>query len=168
MGAIIGAWIVLGSSLAMGQPSTPAPAAAKALDTNAPVPMKALGRTAIRDRWGVELDGVEVTAGGYMLAFRYQVIDAEKAAPLFVRKTSAGAEGSRRPARCCTCRSARRPERCATRTLPLQGRLYFMVFANPGKFLKRYDLVTITIGDFSVSEHRGQVSGTQDERGRRT
>ena len=129
-----------------GAPAQDAPTA----PTVPPVPIKALSRTAIRDRWGVEIDGVEVTAGGYMLTFRYRVVDVDKAAPLFVRKSQPVLKDEK------SGELLHVPVGPTTGALrnsnkPLLNRLYFMVFANPGKFLKRYDMVTITIGEFSVS-----------------
>jgi hypothetical protein len=40
----------------------------------------------IEDEWGVEVLGIRRTAGGYMLDFRYRVLDAEKAAPILDRR----------------------------------------------------------------------------------
>jgi hypothetical protein len=114
------------------------------------VPIKALNRTTIRDRWGVEVEGMELTAGGYMLNFRYKVLDAQKAAPLFVRRTKPVLTDER------SGEHFQVPVGPTTGALrnsnnPQEGRTYFMFFANPGHYLKKYDLVTVTIGEFSVS-----------------
>ena len=37
------------------------------------------------EKWGVQIVGLPTTSGGYMLDFRFRVLDAKKAAPLFVR-----------------------------------------------------------------------------------
>ena len=39
------------------------------------------------EEWGVVVLGVRMAMSGYMLDFRMRVTDADKAAPLFVRKT---------------------------------------------------------------------------------
>lgn len=118
--------------------------------TGAEAPLKANRKSAIKDRWGVEIDGVEITAGGYMLTFRYKVVDPDKAAPLFVRQDQPVLVDEKSGEKFHVPVG---PTTGALRNsnLPRQGRQYFMVFANPGRFLKRYDLVTVTIGDFSVS-----------------
>ncbi|RMG84918.1 MAG: hypothetical protein D6708_16425, partial [Candidatus Dadabacteria bacterium] len=36
----------------------------------------------VREKWGIEVVGVMLSAGGYMLDFRYRVVDPEKAKPL--------------------------------------------------------------------------------------
>src|SRR4051812_31229672 len=43
--------------------------------------------TLIKRRWGIELMGVQLTSGDYMLEFRYKVLDAKKAKPIFERKS---------------------------------------------------------------------------------
>ena len=43
--------------------------------------------TELAERWGVRVESMRLTAANRMLDFRYTVLDAEKAAPLFVRKT---------------------------------------------------------------------------------
>jgi hypothetical protein len=127
-----------------GRPPAPAVPAAPV------VPIKAQNRMAIRDRWGVEIDGVQITAGGYMLNFRYKVVDAEKAAPLFVRKTKPVLTDEKSGA---NMQVPVGPTTGAMRSsnTPQEGRLYFMFFANPGRYLQKYDMVTVTIGEFSVS-----------------
>jgi len=39
----------------------------------------------LAEKWGVQIVGLPTTSGGYMLDFRFRVLDAKKAAPLFVR-----------------------------------------------------------------------------------
>jgi len=38
------------------------------------------------EKWGICPNGIRLSAGGYMLDFRYRVFDKEKAAPLFSRE----------------------------------------------------------------------------------
>lgn len=44
-------------------------------------------KSLMKRRWGVEVVFVRQNAAGYMLEFRYKVLDAEKAKPLFERQT---------------------------------------------------------------------------------
>jgi hypothetical protein len=41
----------------------------------------------LSEKWGIELVAMRSTAAGHMVDFRYRVLDAEKAAPLFKRQT---------------------------------------------------------------------------------
>jgi hypothetical protein len=105
--------------------------------------------TAIARRWGVRVETVRLTAAGYMLDLRYQVLDAVKAKPLFVRKTKpvlraerSGLEtGVLTPPKTGPLRNSNDPK---------AGRSYFIVFPNPGREIAAGDAVTLAIGDFRV------------------
>lgn len=94
---------------------------------------------------------LRLTAGGYMLDFRYRVLDSEKAAPLFERRVKPVLIDKRSGAQFMVPVLGKvgplRPSN------PPQGnRNYFVLFANPGKFVKPGSEVSIVIGDFKV-EH---------------
>ena len=101
----------------------------------------------MEERWGVEIVWVRQTAAGYMLDFRYRVLDAEKAAPLFNRKTKPylihQASGAQfvvpNPPKTGPLRTSDKPK---------EGITYWMFFANPGRYMKPGDKVTVVIGDF--------------------
>lgn len=106
------------------------------------------GRPSLGDKWGVRIERVKLTAAGHMLDFRYRVIDAEKARPLFLRKakpylidetTGARLDVPRTP-KIGPLRSTYEPE---------TGRIYWMFFTNPGT-LKPGSKVTVVIGDFKA------------------
>ena len=87
---------------------------------------------------------------GYMLDFRYQVVDARKARPLFERKTKPVLHDEKTgavlavptPPKTGPLRSSNDPK---------AGRTYFMFFANPGRLVAEGQTVTVTIGQFIVS-----------------
>ena len=103
----------------------------------------------LKQRWGVEIVGIWLSANGYMLDFRYHVADSEKASPLFTWKVKPylvdQASGAKflvpNPPKVGSLRSTRRPE---------SNRNYFMLFANPGQFIKKGSKVTIVMGDFKA------------------
>jgi hypothetical protein len=103
--------------------------------------------TRIKRQWGVDVIGVQQTAAGYMLEFRYRVIDPAKAKPLFERKTKPAlvheASGSRfvvpTPPKTGALRNS---------NPPLAGHTYWMFFANPGGYVKPGERVSVVIGDF--------------------
>jgi hypothetical protein len=101
-------------------------------------------------KWGIAIDGLRLTASGYMLDFRYRVLDARKARPLFERKTK---PVLRDEATGAVMSVPVPPKTGALRNSndPKAGKGYFMFFANPGRFLKARSRVTISIGEFSVS-----------------
>ena len=100
----------------------------------------------MKRQWGIEPMYVRQTAAGYMLEFRYKVLDAEKAKPLFERQTKpllTHAESGTKlivptPAKTGALRNS---------NPPLAGHTYWMYFANPGKLVKPGEHVNIEIGD---------------------
>jgi protein SCO1/2 len=117
------------------------------------VPTAAVALSDVEQRWGIRILGVRLTAGGYMLDFRYHVVDPEKAAPIFIRGIKPylddEASGSRfivpAPPKTGPLRTSNPPQK---------GRNYFMFFANPARFVKPGRLVTVTVGDFRVEHVR--------------
>jgi hypothetical protein len=105
--------------------------------------------TFMKRQWGVEPIYVRQTAAGYMLEFRYKVVDPEKAAPLFERRTKpvlTHVESGAKlivptPAKTGALRNSNEP---------LAGRVYWMFFANPGQLVKPGDHVDIEIGAFRL------------------
>lgn len=104
-------------------------------------------KTLMKRQWGVEVVFVRETSAGYMLEFRYKVLDPEKAKALFDRQTKPILEHVESGA---TFVVPTPPKTGALRNsnMPLADHTYWMFFANPGKYVKPGDLVTITIGDF--------------------
>lgn len=84
-----------------------------------------------------------------MLDFRYRVLDAEKASPLFSRKIkpylidqATGATfGVPEPPKVGALRQTRKP---------VADRNYFIIFANPGEYIKKGSKVTVVIGDVRI------------------
>lgn len=104
-------------------------------------------KTYMKRTWGVEVLFVRQASSGYMLEFRYKVLDAEKAKPLFTRQTKPLLTHDRSGAQLVV------PTPAKTGALrnsnpPLADHTYWMFFANPGKLVQPGDTVTITIGDF--------------------
>ncbi|MBN1918058.1 MAG: hypothetical protein JW889_09130 [Verrucomicrobia bacterium] len=109
---------------------------------------------ALAETWGVEIVGVWRSAGGYMLDFRYRVIDAEKAAPLLTRgpgirpyliDQASGAQLG-------LASSPKVGPLRQTTQVPTVGRVYFAIFANPGGMVASGNKVTVVIGDFRAED----------------
>ena len=154
LAALAGALLAAPGQVGAAQDHAKEKGTAKRPAHNPPVvvdgPLKSADATAIARRWGIRIDTIRVTAAGYMLDFRYQVIDARKAKPLFERKT--------KPVLVDESSGARMqvpvpPKTGALRNSnePIAGKSYFMFFANPGRFIKPGSFVTVTIGAFTVS-----------------
>jgi hypothetical protein len=101
----------------------------------------------IEEKWGIQIQGIRLSAAGYMLDFRYRVINVEKALPLFNRKIKPylidQATGTKT--------AVPNPPKVGplrTSNQPIANRIYFMFFANPGRFIKSGNKVTVVVGDF--------------------
>ena len=101
----------------------------------------------IEEKWGVKVLSIRHSAGGYMLDFRYRVLDPEKALPLFDRKikphlvdeATGAVFAVPEPPKVGALRSTRKPQ---------PGKNYFVMFANPGGYVKKNSKVSVVIGDF--------------------
>jgi len=113
-------------------------------------PLRAGQRELIEDRWGIRIEALRLTASGYMLDFRYTVLDPAKAEPLFARKFKPVLTDEKTGA---VMAVPVPPKTGALRPSndPKEGRTYFMFFANPGRFIQKSNPVTVTIGEFSVT-----------------
>lgn len=104
-------------------------------------------KTYLKRQWGVEIMHVRQTAAGYMLEFRYRVLDAEKAKPLFERQTKPLLTHAETGAKLIV------PTPAKTGALrnsnpPVAGSAYWMFFANPGKLVQPGHHVSVEIGAF--------------------
>ena len=102
--------------------------------------------------WGVEVVGLRLSAVDTILDFRYRVVNPEKAAMLLDRRLdpeihhhasgmtlSVPVPGKIGP--------LRQTEKFGP---PKEGRVYFVLFSNPGRLVQRGDEATVMIGDFRV------------------
>jgi hypothetical protein len=99
--------------------------------------------------WGVEIIGVKPVSSGYMLAFKYRVIDPEKAKLLNNRQTRAFL----RDEATGTVLSVPAMENVGelrTGAAPEADRIYFMIFGNPGKLVKPGSRVSVLAGALHV------------------
>jgi len=104
-------------------------------------------REILKRNWGIELETVRPVSSGYMLEMRYRILDADKAMPLMEKKAKPylidEATGTRLmvPAMENIGELRQTPR-------PQEGRLYYIIFGNPGKLVQRDGLVTVVIGHF--------------------
>lgn len=103
------------------------------------------------EKWGIELLSMRSTAFGHMLDFRYRVLDAEKAAPLFERKVKPYLihQGS---GKALAVPNTNKLGSLRNSNTPQQGRTYWMFFGNSHGVVKKGDLVTVAIGDFQAKD----------------
>ncbi|MBI5632249.1 MAG: hypothetical protein HZA15_02075 [Nitrospirae bacterium] len=105
----------------------------------------------LEERWGIKVLSIRLSAEGHMIDFRYRVLDPEKAVPLFDRNIKPylvdEATGAMftvpEPPKIGALRNTRKPQ---------SERNYFILFANPGRYMQKGKSVTVVVGDFRA-EH---------------
>jgi hypothetical protein len=102
----------------------------------------------IEKQLGIEIVGLRRSAAGYMLDFRYRLLDPVKAAPLLDRKLSPylldEATGAQLRVPTAPKVGQLRP---TSRNKIIPGRNYYILFANPGRYLKAGSKVSLVSGD---------------------
>jgi hypothetical protein len=104
----------------------------------------------LRERYGIEVKGVRHAAGGYMLDFRYKVVDTKKAAGFLGHDLIPQLLDEKRNARLITPTPPKVGPLRQTGAVLKEGRTYFVFFANPGKGVKVGDPVAIVLGDVTL------------------
>jgi len=105
----------------------------------------------IEEEWGVRVLGIRRTAAGYMLDFRYRVLDAEKAAPILDRRITPYVEVEETGVRLLVPQAPKLGSMRQTSFAVKADRDYFIVFANPSQIVSKGDLVSVVVGDFQTS-----------------
>jgi hypothetical protein len=112
---------------------------------------KALAK-AVEKKLGIQIRGLRMSAAGFMLDFRYRVVDPAKAKPLLDPKNRPYLEDGK-GARLGVVSSPKIGAiRSITRGTPRMDADYAVLFGNPGGYLKQGSLVTMVIGDQKIGD----------------
>jgi hypothetical protein len=110
--------------------------------------------TMLREQWGVEVLGIRLASGDYMMDFRYRVLDVDKALTLFDHQIKpyliVDRTNIKLPVPMAAKVGALRPTNRGKNIKPNKN--YFMIFGNPDRHVKAGETVTIVVGDFRI-EH---------------
>lgn len=102
------------------------------------------------DALGVKVEGVRLSAAGYMLDFRYRVLDADKARALFERKARPLlVDGDGLQLGVPAVPKLGQLRATSPRNVKA-GRTYSMLFANPGRYVERGARLALVIGDARI------------------
>ena len=99
--------------------------------------------------WGVDIVGVKRVSSGYMLEFSYRVLDAGKAKYLSDKTARPYLLDEVSDARLSVPAMENIGELRQTAP-PTVGRIYYVIFGNPGKLVKPGNRVSVVIGKFRV------------------
>lgn len=148
-------WLVLGLVLAGGCTMTsppPPPAEAGMEMENTPAEADLKAERSPEQKTGIKIIGVRQASAGYMLDFRYIVEEPIRAQVMFDHTTIPYLIHEASGARFMVPNAAKVGPLRATTKEPKEGKHYYIFFANPGRYVKSGDLVTVVMGKRSF-EH---------------
>ena len=121
---------------------------------NATTPEKDASTTVVKpnplaEKWGIEITALRMTAYNHMVDFRFRVLDAKKADPLFVRQTKPYLLDQKSGKVLAVPNTAKIGPLRNSNT-PQEGRIYWMFFGNHTRLIKQGSAVTVVIGEFKV------------------
>ena len=106
------------------------------------------GAETLEQKWGIQVTSLHLSANGYMVDFRYKVLNPEKAATLADPKAKPYVLDQATGAKLVVPRSPTvGPLRQSAENLTA-GKVYFTLFSNHSKAVKAGSKVTVVIGDF--------------------
>lgn len=104
------------------------------------------------ERHGIQVESIRVSAEGYMLDFRYRVVDKTKAEDLFSKDMKPYIIDQKSGARLIVPSPPKVGSLSQTSNPPVEGKIYFILFANPGRIVKSGDKVTVVVGDMEIKD----------------
>lgn len=113
---------------------------------------KSPGLSNIERDLGIKIEAIRLSAGGYMLDFRYWILDPEKAKimqdvkikPYLVDEATGAKFIVPTPPKVGSLRQI------VKAGAPKAGKRYFMIFANPAQFVKAGSRVSVVMGDITI------------------
>jgi hypothetical protein len=106
----------------------------------------------IAREWGIEPLGINLSAAGYLLDFRYRIADPEKARAFVARSVKPYLIDQATGARMYVPSPPKVGRLQQTSRKPTAGRIHFVLFANPGRFVKPGAEVTLVFGDCKLGD----------------
>jgi hypothetical protein len=99
------------------------------------------------EQWGIAITRMHLTANGYMVDFRYRVLDPVKAAELFVRKNKPYLI-DQKSGKVLAVPNIGKIGPLRTSNTPQKGKIYWMFFENLSGVIQPGNKVTVVIGGF--------------------
>lgn len=104
------------------------------------------------DRYGIHIEGVRHAAAGYMLDFRYRVVNAQRAAMLIHPRLRPYLVDQQTGRQYVVPTIGRVGPLRQTRAKVEAGRTYFVFFANPGRAVAQGAKVSVVMGDLVIKD----------------
>ena len=99
------------------------------------------------EQWGIAITRLHLSANGYMVDFRYRVLDPVKAKELFVRKNKPYLI-DQKSGRVLSVPNIGKVGPLRTSNAPKKGKIYWMFFENIAGVIQSGSRVSVVIGEF--------------------
>ena len=109
-------------------------------------------RSQCEANWGIKVESAMLSAGGYMVDFRFRVLDAAKAAQIFDRKVMPYMIDQATGAKFIVPNPPKIGQLRSGTNIIKEGKIYFIFFANPSKYVKSGNKITVVVGKFKVQD----------------
>jgi len=112
------------------------------------------GLQVAEEQYGIRIQGLQLSAAGSMLDFRYRVVDPVKAAPILDPKLQPYLLDEARGAKLGVPDTPvlGRIRQTARNHVIHTDRTYFVMFGNPGKAVRSGDKVTLQLGQLKITD----------------
>jgi hypothetical protein len=107
------------------------------------------GPAALREKWGIEIVRLKITASGHIVDLRYRVLDPAKSFPVFDSKVRPALIDERTGSNLSVYTAPKIGGMRQKAKKPEAGRIYFILFGNQG-IVKDGSKVALVIGDVKV------------------
>ena len=104
------------------------------------------------NEWGIKVESMRLSSAGYMLDFRYRILDPQKAAPLLSRQVKPYLVDQESGSKLIVPAPPKVGSLRQKSYQPIPGKIYFVLFSNPGRLVKSGNKVTVVIGDFRAED----------------
>lgn len=101
---------------------------------------------------GIRVESLRLTAADTMIDLRFRITDPERAAPFFSRRTDLQLVDPASGARLAVPNTPKLGKLRQVARKDMPDRSYFMLFANPGRFLKAGSRVVLVAGDTRIGQ----------------
>ena len=158
----LGALVANGNGQSSPSPNQPAPPqAASSATAAAPAPapksksrfrstaMPPRARNYYETLWGVDSFAAKSVESGEMIRFSYRVLDAKKAAPLNDKRNQPELVDEQVGVK-LSVPTLEKVGQLRQSSTPEEGKVYWMVFSNKERYVKRGHRVSVVIGKFRV------------------
>ena len=106
----------------------------------------------IEETWGIRFESLRLSAAGAIVDFRYRIMNPAKAQPIVDRRNKAHLVVQATGEKLAVPSDAKIGPLRATEKFgkPKLGKVYYILFAIPGRNVKPGEKVTVVIGDFKM------------------